>query len=331
MRTLWILLGALAVVQAVPSALSLERGQGVVYENEGFRWQLDGLGLLLSSGWLDPGALGNTVTEGVRGPFRRVLEVAERPVYAGFDGLLRRRGTSRHDPMLQWEVWICESLIYALLAAVLMALALQRIVAELRGEGPSRHGFWRSAVGNLGPLFVLGAILVVINGVSLLSRPLLRAAFSTADGTDLNLWRQSVVHVIAFPLALTPFLIVGRRVGILAGIAASFRLTALAWRELLVVLGLYRAGFLLVGLVGRRMVWFISEICLLPPHLMRLHVPALESMRHAIISGVSLATIVGWLAQIVGYWASSGLDLLLCCTLMLLVLRTSAQRAAQAS
>jgi hypothetical protein len=41
------------------------------------------------------------------------------------------------------------------------------------------------------------------------------------------------------------------------------------------------------------MAWFISEICLPPAQLVWLHVPAVESMRNIIASGVSLATVVG--------------------------------------
>ena len=107
--------------------------------------------------------------------------------------------------------------------------------------------------------------------------------------------------------------------------AATFRLIVVAWPQLLLVLGLYRVGFLVVEFIGR-MAWFVSEICLLPAQLVRLHVPAVESMRNMIVSGVSLATVVGWLAQVVSYWASSVLDLLLCTALMLVVLRTDTAR-----
>jgi hypothetical protein len=141
-------------------------------------------------------------------------------------------------------------------------------------------------------LVVLGAILVAIHGVSLLSGPFLRAAFPAGDPTDLDTWRVGVVHMVAFPLALIPFLIVGRREGTVAAIASSFRLIAARWPELLVVLGLYRAGFLVVEFIGR-MAWLISEICLPPAQLVWLHVPAVESMRNIIASGVSLATVVG--------------------------------------
>ncbi len=317
MRAFWLLLGALAVVQAVPPTLSLTRGrEGVVYENEGFRWELETFGWQLSYEWLYPPVIGDTITAGIRVPFRDLIA---RPAYMDFDKLMRGSGLR---PAAQWTVFACALLLRTLFWAVLMALALQWIVAGLYEGLPSKHGFWRSTKETLRPMLAFGVILLAIAGISAVVGTLLRRAFPTVDPMDLDTWRRNLVHLVAFPLALTPFVIVGKRVGVLTAIVATFRLVATAWRQLLLILVLYRAGFVVVEFIGR-MAWFIGEIRLLPPQLMRLDAPVLQSLRNMVISGVHPATLVGWIAPIASHWASSGLDLLLSTALMLLVLRTS--------
>jgi hypothetical protein len=277
----------------------------------------------MSYEWLYPPVVGDTITAGIRAPFSgvAVTEIGERLAYSVLDERLRGRGLS---PAAQVEVsTIGASVFRVLLWTVVMALALQWIVAALRQGEPGRRGFWRSTVKSLGPMLVLGVILIAIAAIGALGRSLVHKAFPTLDETVLDVWQLSLVHVIAFPLALTPFVIVGKRVGIVAGIATTFWLIAALSRQLLLIVVLYRAGFVVVEFMGR-MAYFVSRICLLPPHLMQLHVPALESVRDTLMFGVSPAAFVGWMAQIAKYWTSSGLDLLLCTTLMLLVLRTSA-------
>ena len=136
MRAFWLVLGALAVVRAVPPTFLLMRGEGAIYENEGVRWQLGAFGSLVSYEWLYPAVLGHTITEGIRRPFGSVLDLPERPLHSGLDRLIRQRDASRLHPVLQWEIVGCEVLIDALLGALLMALALQRIVAELHDKDP---------------------------------------------------------------------------------------------------------------------------------------------------------------------------------------------------
>jgi hypothetical protein len=273
----------------------------------------------MSYEWLYPPVVGDTVTAGIRAPFRDVVETAWYPVSIGVDKLLRGRGLS---PATQWAVYTCAILSRALLWAALIALALQWIATGLHEGETARLGFWRTTAGSLGPMFAIGVILVEIAWIGALGRSLVHKAFPTVDETVLDVWQLSLVHVIAFPLALTPFVIVGKRVGIVAGVATTFRLIAASWRQLLLIVVLYRAGFVVVEFMGW-MAYFVGRICLLPPHLMQLHVPALESVRDTLMFGVSPAAFVGWMAQIAKYWTSSGLDLLLCTTLMLLVVHTS--------
>ena len=320
MRAFWLVLGALAVIHAIGPAMSLTRGGGALYGNEGFRWQLAGLGLSISHQWLYPAVIGDTVTAGIRSPFSGVAltEIGERLAYGLLSEHLQGRGLS---PAAQVETsTLGGAVTRVLLWTVVIALALQWIVGALRKDEPARHGFWRSTVKSLGPMLVLGVILIAIAEIGVLGQSLMYKALPRIDQTELGVWRSSLMHLIAFPLALTPFLIVGKRLGLLAGIAATFRLIAAAWRPLLLILVLYRAGFLVVEFMDW-MAYFIGRICLLPSHVMRLDAPVLQSLRNVSISGVHPAILLGWIAQVASHFASLSLDLLLCTALMSLVLR----------
>lgn len=317
---LWLVLGALALLHSIAPVMSLRRGEGAVYENEGFRWQLAGFGYQLSYEWLDVWTLGDTVTAGARAPFGGVplITAGQYLASTALEGLARRRGLR---PETQQTVSTIGGAVCGLLLwSVVLALALQWIVFARHRDTLAGRGFWRSARGILGPMLVFGMIIVAITALGIAGALLVQKAWPHAEPAQVSHWAVTLVHLTMLPLALTPFVIVGERVGLRAGLSGAFRLISTTWRRLLGLLVLYRAGYLLVEFLSSA-AWFVSNICLLPADQVKLQSPTLDLLRSTLLAGVSLSTIIGALAQFIANCAALGLDLLLCIALLSLVLQ----------
>ena len=188
--------------------------------------------------------------EGLGDPFRRNVAAVEYPIVSTVGDRWLTGGRPVREDTTRYHVVMFVALVCAApVTAFLLAFILEWTAKRVRGEGASLMFLLDEASRRFSAVF---GWRVAVIGISVSTMALSRLYAGRHAGmvsAEIEPIRRSVEAVLLVPLVLTPFVAVGRGVGLSRAAMGGVKALAARWPTLLAVVVVFRAAYVPVMVV----------------------------------------------------------------------------------